>query len=334
MRQGSSGNKRKAAVSETAVPAKRATNVIVPEELAALLRAVASSINTATLDLMNVPCTDVAARGRVVAALTESKRQLNSVLGIKKRGASVLAVSDLILDVFLFVRRKELDTLRIVSIRFNAVIETKMSMVCLRLLKSAKIQHGKGGFVLHMEEVGVRKKTRLPTLVKDEAASTTLLLNACQSSRIECFELYGTTPLTAVFFDCLELHAPTIFLKEFCMGNRPLSGGLPHDRVLQALQAFAELSRAIISGKDINLLNCLLRTCFKAGVDLDPHYIVLDEYCDTVENALLEFCFGACDERYTMRKRSLRVQFNRSLKDDFLQRWIEASYCFESHFSK
>lgn len=88
MRQGSSGNKRKAAVSETAVPAKRATNVIVPEELAALLRAVASSINTATLDLMNVPCTDVAARGRVVAALTESKRQLNSVLGIKKRVSS------------------------------------------------------------------------------------------------------------------------------------------------------------------------------------------------------------------------------------------------------
>lgn len=83
-----------------------------------------------------------------------------------------------------------------------------MTLVFLLLLKSAQIQRGRGGFVLHMEEVGVRKKTRLPTLVKDKAAATTFLLHAFLSSRLERFEPYGTAPLTAAFLDC----APTIFL--------------------------------------------------------------------------------------------------------------------------
>lgn len=85
MLKGSSGSKRKTTASEVDVPAKRSTSVLVSEEAAALLRSVASSINAVTLNLMNLPSTDVVARGRLVAALAESNRQLNSVLGIKQR---------------------------------------------------------------------------------------------------------------------------------------------------------------------------------------------------------------------------------------------------------
>lgn len=85
MRNGSSGNKRKAATSETAVPAKWPANVAVPEHVAALLETMASSLNAATLDLMDLQCTDFAARDRVLAVMTDCKRQLNNVLGIKRR---------------------------------------------------------------------------------------------------------------------------------------------------------------------------------------------------------------------------------------------------------
>ncbi|KAH7662498.1 hypothetical protein AAVH_43541, partial [Aphelenchoides avenae] len=79
------GSKRKAAVSETTVPAKRPASVILREEAAAVLRTMASSLNAATLDLMALPSADIAARGRVVAAIAECKRQLDTLLGIKRR---------------------------------------------------------------------------------------------------------------------------------------------------------------------------------------------------------------------------------------------------------
>lgn len=82
MHNGESGSKRKTAVSETDVPAKRAAHVVVP---AALLRTVAASLHAAMLDVMNVPCANVAARGRAVAAMDDCKRQLNDFLGIKRR---------------------------------------------------------------------------------------------------------------------------------------------------------------------------------------------------------------------------------------------------------
>ncbi|KAH7706939.1 hypothetical protein AAVH_25835, partial [Aphelenchoides avenae] len=86
MHNGASGSKRKAAdAPEIAMPAKRPTNFVVPEELAVLLRTMASSLNDATLDLMALPTTDVASRGRVVAIMAECKRQLNDVLGVKRR---------------------------------------------------------------------------------------------------------------------------------------------------------------------------------------------------------------------------------------------------------
>lgn len=85
MQQGTSGSKRKVVASETDVPAKRSTGVVVPEEFAALLRTVASSINSVTLSLMDLPCADVVARGRLVAALAGSRSQLNNALGVKKR---------------------------------------------------------------------------------------------------------------------------------------------------------------------------------------------------------------------------------------------------------
>ncbi|KAH7693755.1 hypothetical protein AAVH_39205 [Aphelenchoides avenae] len=325
MHNGASGSKRKAAASETDVPAKRSTDVVVPEEM---LRTMASSLNAATLALMALPSTDVAARGRVVAVMAECKRQINNVLGIKRRGPSVLAISDVIIDVFHFVRRKELDTLQIVSIRFNAIVEEKISRVCLRMLNSAKISRcsAENQFMLVMDEVGSKKKTRLPTSVDDEAAATKLLFNACQSARVANIELYRTTPMSTDFFDSLALSAPTIFVNEFSMRNRTLSDDVADDKVLPALQSFAELKTVKTEAeKDANLLGCLIRTCFKAGVKLRSDVLVIGKMCDTavLENALLEFCFGACDEQYAMRDRFVDVQFSKSLKSDFLQRWIE-----------
>ncbi|KAH7695137.1 hypothetical protein AAVH_37808, partial [Aphelenchoides avenae] len=77
-----SGIKRKAVSPEADLPAKRATGVLVSE---ALLITLASSINAATRDLMGLPCTDIAARGRLVANMDSWERQLNRVLGIEQR---------------------------------------------------------------------------------------------------------------------------------------------------------------------------------------------------------------------------------------------------------
>ncbi|KAH7709215.1 hypothetical protein AAVH_23505 [Aphelenchoides avenae] len=323
MRNGTSGSKRKATSSETDVPAKRSADVAVPEEV---LRKLASALNAATLALMDLPSTDVAARGRVVAVMAACKRQINNVLGVKRRGACVLAISDVIIDVFQFVRRQELDTLQIVSRRFNAVVEKKLTLVCLRQLKSAKVSRcsAENQFVLLMAEVDAKKMTRLLTGVDDEAAATTLLLNACQSSRVDSLELYGTTPMSGDFFDSLALRAQTIFVKDFCMGRRTLSDAVSNDDVLRVLQAFAEV-RVVESDarKDANLQSCLIRTCYKAGVDL--HLCELDKKCDTtmLEDALLEFCFGECDEQYATRDRYLDVEVSKSPRSDFLQRLIE-----------
>ncbi|KAH7698569.1 hypothetical protein AAVH_34336, partial [Aphelenchoides avenae] len=325
MHNGASGSKRKTAAPETAVPAKCSHSVLVPEEM---LRTMASSLNAASLDLMALATTDVAARGRVVAVMAKWERQLNIVLGLKRRDVSVLAISDVIMDVFQFLPRKELDTLQIVSRRFSAIIERKLTLVCLRRLVCAKLSRcsAENQFVLLMNEVGSTKMTRFPTGVDDEAAAAALLLDACQSSSVGSIELIGTTPMDADFFDSLALSAPTIFVGEFCMGRRALSDGIPHDRVLQALQTFAELSRVkSYARKDANLHVCLVRTCLKVGVDLRSDEIVLRKKYDTavVEDALLEFCFGACDEQYAERDRFLCVKFSKSLKTDFLQRWIE-----------
>lgn len=42
------------------------------------------------------------------------------------------------------------------------------------------------------------------------------------------------------------------------------------------------------------------------------------------EDALLEYCFGVCDEQYATRQRFLYVT-RRFLNKDFLQRWVEVS---------
>ncbi|KAH7707531.1 hypothetical protein AAVH_25230 [Aphelenchoides avenae] len=325
MHNGASGSKRKASALEIAVPAKRSTDVVVPEEM---LRTMASSLNAATLELMNLPSTDLAARGRVVAVMAKWERRLNIVLGIKRRGTSILAVSDLIVDAFQFLCRQDLDMLQIVSRRFNAIVEKKLTLVCLRMLLSAKISRStaRRQFVLIMDEVDAEEETRIPTGVDDETAATTLLLNACQSSRMESLRLYGTTPMSVDFFDSLALSAPTIFVEEFCIGKRTLADGVGDDELLRALQAFAELNTVKSEAEeDVNLQVRLVRTCFKAGIYLWSGGLVFGKKCETtiVENALLEFCFGACDEQYKERARYLSMELSTPLKSDFLQQWIE-----------
>ncbi|KAH7705446.1 hypothetical protein AAVH_27347 [Aphelenchoides avenae] len=299
-----SGSKRKADSSEIAVPAKRSANVLVPEEV---LRTMAASLNAATLALMDLPCGDVAARGCAVAVIADCKRQMNDLLGIQRRT---------------------------VSKRFNAIIVKKLTMVCLRLLSCAKMSRSgaQRHFVLLMGVVGTKKLTRLSTGVNDEPAATTLLLNACRSSRVESLELYGMAALGVDFFDALALSAPTIFLKNFGFGNRILPDDVPHDSVLRALRSFAELKTTTISPASVELPHshlqiCLIRSCFKIGVSLvtDPlgDFMALGT-SDTaaVEDALLEYCFGVCDEQYATRDRSLHL-IRQSLNKDFLRRWIE-----------
>lgn len=82
MHNGSTGSKRKASVLDTDVLANRTASGLVPEDV---LRTMASSLNAAMLDLMALPSTDVAARGRVVAVIADCKRHLNNLLGIKRR---------------------------------------------------------------------------------------------------------------------------------------------------------------------------------------------------------------------------------------------------------
>ncbi|KAH7709219.1 hypothetical protein AAVH_23509 [Aphelenchoides avenae] len=234
------------------------------------------------------------------------------------------------MDVLQFLPRKELDTLQIVSVRFNAIIEEKLRLVCLRQLKSAKILRSsvQRQFMLIMDEVGSKKMTRLPTGVDDETAANTLLVNACKSSRLESLELYGTTPMSVDFFDALALSAPTIFVDELSMRNRSLSDDVADDHILGMLQTFAELNTLRTNaGKDVNLLECLIRTCFKVGVKLVSNGLVLLKKGDTavVESALLEFSFGACDKQYAMRDRFVDVQFSKSIEKD------SCSWTFGSH---
>lgn len=236
--------------------------------------------------------------------------------------------------MFEFVRREELDALQIVTRLFSAIIEDKMKLKCLRRLNSAKIERSKADnqFMLVMDEFGANKNTRLPTSVDNEAAAMTLLLDACRSSCLHTLYLYGTTPISEHFLDSLEQRAPTIFLNTFYMGNRILAEGVTHHKVLRVLKAFAELKTTIVNTawKYTNLQDCLIRNGFKAGVSLLSSGPILDKTLDTaiVEEAFLEFSFGACDERYAARERVLRMSFHKSLRSDFLRRWIQVPYTF------
>lgn len=234
----------------------------------------------------------------------------------------------MIIDVFQFLRRQDLDTLQIVSVRLNAIIKSKLTLVCLRHLKSAKMLRSGANFVLLMDEIGAKKTACLPTGVDDEAAATTLLLDACQSSRVDSLELYGTTPMSGRFFNTLALRAQTIFADELCTGKRTLSSNISDAKLLRMLQSFAELKTfRSKASKDVNLQYCLMRCCFKVGVSLTVGLrpSEFDKICDptAVEDALLEFCFDTCDEQYATRERRLSISLWEPLESDFLQRWIE-----------
>lgn len=53
---------------------------------------------------------------------------------------TILVLSDLIFDVFTFLRRKELDMLQAVNRRFNDVILRKMTLLCLRHIRHGEIE--------------------------------------------------------------------------------------------------------------------------------------------------------------------------------------------------
>lgn len=134
--------------------------------------------------------------------------------------------------------------------------------------------------------------------------------------------------MSADFFHSLALNAPSIHVNDLCLGRRTLDEGVDDQEVLLALQSFGGLKTVEIEAEDdANLHLCLIRICFKAGVKLISDESVLEDNC-VVENALLEYCFGVCDEPHDVRERSLRVQLYVSLESDFLKRWIEVSTCY------
>lgn len=205
-----------------------------------------------------------------------------------------------------------------------------MTRACLRQLKSARITESaiRREFVLVIKDVGAKTYSRLGwhyTGVDDEASATGLLLNACQSSRLEELQLYGSTPMSVDFFESLALLAPTMFIKHFQLGKRGLADDVADARVLRALQSFAELKTIDFSHKIFGLQRCLLRNGFKAGVPLNRSLQFIGSYTDDVQDALLEFSFAACDEQYAERERSLKVERFGSRKNNFLQRWIEVN---------
>ncbi|KAH7721229.1 hypothetical protein AAVH_11326 [Aphelenchoides avenae] len=311
-----SNNKRAAVTTNDVAVTKRPKKTVVPEEVTALLKIVASSIGTAANGFMNLPCADTAARGRLVAILADAERLINHQLGIKRK-VSVLAVDDVIIDVLKCTSRKELDMLQLVSQRFNAIILSKMVLLCLRQLRRAKLVHhplGKNFSLVFDEDESFRvtKNHRFPVGIDDETIATTALLNACRSSKLECLELYcvrDTVPLDTAFFDNLAQCAPAILLKTFCNGSRKVAARVPHDSVLQALKAFAELGSVKITTAMKN--PCPSAVCFDKS----------DEGA-VVKNTLMEFCFGECDDQYATRDRSLRAQAP-TLERDFLKEWIE-----------
>lgn len=81
-----SNNKRAAVTTNDVAVTKRPKKTVVPEEVTALLKIVASSIGTAANGFMNLPCADTAARGRLVAILADAERLINHQLGIKRVG--------------------------------------------------------------------------------------------------------------------------------------------------------------------------------------------------------------------------------------------------------
>ncbi|KAH7694117.1 hypothetical protein AAVH_38842, partial [Aphelenchoides avenae] len=124
------------------------------------------------------------------------------------------------------------------------------------------------------------------------------------------------------FFDSLAVLAPTIFVKNFCLGKRALDENVDDEEVLRALQAFAGL-KTLKSDAGIHPLDKRNEKKEKgAGVTLVFGELGLNNNVVT-QNALMEYCFGACDEQYAERDRFLSVEFLESLKRDFLKRWIE-----------
>lgn len=97
-------------------------------------------------------------------------------------------------------------------------------------------------------------------------------------------------------------------------------------QMLQLLQAFGRLKTVKSSaGQDANLQCVLMRSCFKAGVNLRPAVLALDEEYDTtnLEESLMEFSFGACNEQHATQERFMELELSRALNNTFMQRWIE-----------
>lgn len=252
---------------------------------------------------------------------------------------SVMALDDVIIDVLKFTYRKELDTMQLANRRCNAIILDKMVLLCLRQLRSAKLVRDPGSkeFTLGLDEVGATKKHRFPLDVSVEAVATAALLNACRSSKLERLELYGvrdSAPLDTAFFGSMAQYAPAIVLNTLYTGSSKVAACVPHDSVLQALSAFAELDSVKIGMTlgNSGLMLCLVRSCFKMGINFDGdhrdyrgHYraVTFDQSDDgaLVKESLMEFCFRECDDRFATRDRSLTACAP-TLQRGFLRLWI------------
>lgn len=175
-------------------------------------------------------------------------------------------------------------------------------------------------------------KTWIPTGESDECEAFAQLLDRCRSSYVECLEMYGRTPIQTAHLDALARYASLIRLETLRLGGRSLSK-VTHQSVLRALGAFAELKSVGIVPEhcEPDMLNFLVR----CGHIFDPVFYKKSNYGFLTWNwldvcleeaTLLQFSFGASEERYASRERHLKARIC-SLSSLFLKRWIEVTLC-------
>ncbi|KAH7702868.1 hypothetical protein AAVH_29968, partial [Aphelenchoides avenae] len=279
--------KRAAVVTESAAE----PTVAVP---LAFLKNLSTAVGAIMNGLMTLPCEDVAARGRHVANLSKVQSSINEQLGVKKRSFGTGSGSDVLLDAFSWLKRRDLDKLSIVNACFNEIIMGKMNHVCLRQLDKAKTyrRQADGQFVCVLSELEATKQFRFPTGTSDAAQAFGLLLSACRWSCVEKLKTNDAVPLNSDVFNQIIVYAPLIRVIHFQMGYRTCTFDVLPELAIRMTNSFTALEKfSIDAGRTaLSVTNALVGNCFKNGTTI----VICDTRCIS-EDALMEFSFGECD---------------------------------------
>lgn len=223
--------------------------------------------------------------------------------------------------------------LQLVDARFHNIIADKMSLLCVRRLRTATILRPDpdGQFVLVFNVKQGRGNVRFPTGETEEFPAFVRLLGACRSAAIDFLHMYGNEPIQPRHIDALTRYAPLIVgVKTLSLNRRILAEDISQSTILRVLDSLtglenkihicapngytAEMQKFLVSRGDIFELEW--SHCF----DLDGKL----QYAETCIDGddLLHFSFGEYEERYAKRERRLTIYLSK-LSPSFLKRWIE-----------